>query len=415
MRKKIISKGKFGLNTSLITTLLGSTNELLGKSVPLGPVGVDINKINAEASKTLGSVNSITDQQKTDFLNKNKNKWDDTKTYAKEFLGKEENQKSLAAINDTVSTLGLAAVGKDPDALDAPVNAIADLAGNFGPWGQAAKYGIKALNFVDKAFGKTTDGFEGNLGVSGYADLSTDGKQFRLSQTKAKNRALTNESINKNMFAMGKGNIDMLKKQQDARLQATNNKGMAIQNQLSGNSNFSSIMAKKGATLEDIRKYIKTRHIEKEVVQNPILKSKVENINISEIEKFKQGGVFMPTGKLHKNLHNIVLTDNNLEEVDISKKGIPVISKSNPGEVLEYAKDGTTPLKIAEGGEITQHAEIEKDEIILNLSLTKKLVELMEKGDDEAMIQAGKILSKEIMENASGNTELIDKEKEDEN
>lgn len=70
----------------------------------------------------------------------------------------------------------------------------------------------------------------------------------------------------------------------------------------------------------------------------------------------------------------------------LTQKGIPVID--NDGE---------------------QQAEIELDEIIFTLEVTKKLEELYKEGTDEAAIEAGKLLVKEILFNTDDRTGLISK------
>lgn len=104
---------------------------------------------------------------------------------------------------------------------------------------------------------------------------------------------------------------------------------------------------------------------------------------IEEIDFFKEGGKMniIPEGELHARLHH-------MEQDGITKKGIPVIS-------------------IEEGGEVVQHAEIERNEIIFHLELTKKLEELMEDGSDEAAIEAGKLLVDEILNNTEDRTGLL--------
>ena len=69
---------------------------------------------------------------------------------------------------------------------------------------------------------------------------------------------------------------------------------------------------------------------------------------------------------------------------ELTKKGIPVID--NKGE---------------------QQAEIELNEIIFNLEVTKKLEELCKDGSDEAAIEAGKLLVQEILFNTEDRTGLI--------
>ena len=60
-----------------------------------------------------------------------------------------------------------------------------------------------------------------------------------------------------------------------------------------------------------------------------------------------------------------------------------------------------------EGGEIVQHAEIERNEIIFTLEVTNKLEKLAKNGSDEDAIEAGKLLVKEILYNTDDRTGLI--------
>lgn len=107
-------------------------------------------------------------------------------------------------------------------------------------------------------------------------------------------------------------------------------------------------------------------------------------------KKFKNGGTVnvIPDGALHKNKHHLENVDEKFE--DVTAKGIPVITESA-------------------GGDITQHAEVEREEIIFNLDVTKQLEKLMEDGSDEAAIEAGKLLVHEILENTVDNTGLLNK------
>ena len=104
---------------------------------------------------------------------------------------------------------------------------------------------------------------------------------------------------------------------------------------------------------------------------------------------FKSGGSFnvIPEGALHARKHN-------MDMEGITNKGIPVVSKG-------------------EGGEIEQQAEIEREEIIFRLEVTKKLEELKDKytdddssqkEKDEVAIEAGKLLVQEILYNTKDNT-----------
>lgn len=107
----------------------------------------------------------------------------------------------------------------------------------------------------------------------------------------------------------------------------------------------------------------------------------------AQLQSFKKGGSMnvIPTGKLHAHLNHMGKND-----LDVTRKGVPVVS-------------------IGKGGELTQHAEIEKEEIIMRLEITKKLEKLAALGTDEAAIEAGKILVYEILENTDDKAELMDK------
>ena len=111
-----------------------------------------------------------------------------------------------------------------------------------------------------------------------------------------------------------------------------------------------------------------------------------------EIIEFKQGGSFniIPDGALHANLHH-------MDNMDITRKGIPVVS-------------------IGEDGNLEQQAEIEREEVIFRLEVTKKLESLMkdyeadyftQEEKDWFAIQAGKLLVYELLENTVDNTGIL--------
>lgn len=109
--------------------------------------------------------------------------------------------------------------------------------------------------------------------------------------------------------------------------------------------------------------------------------------HLKTIQAFQNGGKMnvIPDGALHARKHTI---DDEELNGSITNKGIPIISKED-------------------GGEVVQHAEIERDEIIFTLEVTKKLEELSKKGTDEAAIEAGKLLVEEILFNTDDRTGLI--------
>lgn len=134
-------------------------------------------------------------------------------------------------------------------------------------------------------------------------------------------------------------------------------------------------------------------------------KYKLLDLYSSVREQFKEGGKLkeeteelkeetsqkniIPEGALHKNKHHIENTDG------LTQKGIPVID--NDGD---------------------QQAEIECDELILNLENTKFIEErykkfysndLTQKEKDQLAVEVGELLVKEILYNTDDRTGLIDK------
>ena len=110
------------------------------------------------------------------------------------------------------------------------------------------------------------------------------------------------------------------------------------------------------------------------------------------VDSLKDGGAIniIPEGALHAHKHN-------MDMEGITPKGIPVISNK-------------------EGGEVEQQAEIEREEIIFRLEVTKKLEELekkfydsetSQKEKDECALEAGKLLVEEILYNTQDNTNSL--------
>ena len=117
----------------------------------------------------------------------------------------------------------------------------------------------------------------------------------------------------------------------------------------------------------------------------------------NDTQKLQNGGVvgidtnILPEGALHARKNNLAELNPNLE--DATKKGIPVMA--------------------AEGGEVgEQVAEIEHSEIIFRLDVTKRLEELRKDGSEEAMIEAGKLIAEELIENTQDNVGMITEEVE---
>jgi hypothetical protein len=127
---------------------------------------------------------------------------------------------------------------------------------------------------------------------------------------------------------------------------------------------------------------------------NAFIKAYFDNLESdNDINKFQIGGKMnlIPEGALHARKHSIGSANEELDG-NITKKGIPVISKS-------------------EGGDITQYAEIERNEVVFRKEFTDKLEELFSKyketKDDSIAIEAGKLMCEELLNNTDDRTGLI--------
>lgn len=123
---------------------------------------------------------------------------------------------------------------------------------------------------------------------------------------------------------------------------------------------------------------------------NKIYKQRLVNNN-QEVERYENGGSFsiIPEGARHSRLNHI--NELNPAFEDLTRKGIPVIYKDKNG--------------------VVQTAEIERGEIIFSKEITDKIEELRKTDTDESAIEAGKILSEEIITNTEDKTGelLVDK------
>ena len=148
-------------------------------------------------------------------------------------------------------------------------------------------------------------------------------------------------------------------------------------NRYAGTNYMDMRMGRKGMkiqSLEEIRELLKSRVVEE-----------------LEVQKFAEGGSLMPAGKLHKELNHMQELGEQFE--DLTRKGIPVVT-------------------INENNEIQQVAEIEHSEIILSKEITDQLEAFWKDGSEEAMIEAGKLLTEELLRNTDDISGIIHKEDE---
>lgn len=255
-------------------------------------------------------------------------------------------------------------------------------------WGSGA--GILAFNAAGHAFGRKAhtitldeDTFSKSQGSYGSTldtvqnALADSGAKFSLWNTSGRhkvNKKIDEANRQQNLLS------NIINTAEDRRLirdsmSAFN--GINRRYSLQGGYDQGSVhSAKQGAKLEliEIPEYAEVEEVE-------IL------WDYEDISKFEKGGKMniIPEGALHARLHHMDIEG-------ITKKGIPVISEK-------------------EGGEIEQQAEIEHSEIILRLSVTEQLEKLMKQEDkDKAAIEAGKLLVKEILYNTDDRVNLLKNE-----
>lgn len=253
------------------------------------------------------------------------------------------------------------------------------LPGNSMIWGSLSALAgydrTKSINISDKV-NDIAGGYSGSMmDLDAAKDLGN--KRLFFGQTDQANAYITEQQKKADLLAqISKTNTQ--RKQSDY-FQDLQNQNI---NRYAGQNYLSNVVGRNGMKLMSVA----------EARQIIALRKATE---VEDVEKLQNGGTIgidtniLPEGSLHKERHHLEDTNPDLE--DVTKKGIPVVA--------------------AEGGEISdQIAEIERDELILRLEVTKQIEELMKDGSEEAMIEAGKILTAEIIENTQDNTGQITEE-----
>lgn len=151
--------------------------------------------------------------------------------------------------------------------------------------------------------------------------------------------------------------------------------------------NFGVNWAKQGTILQFGKRTLSKHKIKKQ--QSDKLEEVIIQEPINEqVDSFKEGGKVnvIPSGALHAHKHNLTEKAEDGEKFeDVTTKGIPVVVEDEKGNLI-------------------QQAEVEREEIIFRLEVTKKLEKLSKEHTDEAAIEAGKLLVKEILYNTEDNT-----------
>ncbi len=255
----------------------------------------------------------------------------------------------------------------------AGVNTVSNVLSNyFGPIGTAASVALKGINMLG---GKNLDEFNTNSRVQKSSDYTGS----------AKNIQSTSDQYGGGMVSL----IDRVL----GRDRKFNNQ---IQQQKQIEQRIARVLSNQDENLAantgsaDMFRIGNQRNMQdNSYLFNGVLAVRRGGI----IKKMQEGGKMniIPEGALHAHKHHLGLED-------ITTKGIPVISHE-------------------EGG-VTQHAEIERNEIVFTKEVSDKLEILWKKYKQEGIstkekdliaIQAGELLTHEIIENTDDRTGLITK------
>jgi hypothetical protein len=281
---------------------------------------------------------------------------------------------------------GLTALGVGTDQMTTADKILDSKFLKLTPLGLVNAIGAKKADTITKdneAFEQVGSSYGGTQSTVDDA-LTKSGKKYGLLSGGARNRA--NRQIHNAQMQQSK--MSNIADEAQMAFAASNNPllGLGTQLQLNGGYQQNTVKAGKSGLKMD-------RDFAKRVVKlSKGKKSKVqkiqEEVRAEEVAGFKNGGAVnvIPDGALHAHKHHLENVDEKFEEV--TTKGIPVITEEK-------------------GGDIKQHAEVEREEIIFNLEVTKQLEKLMQDGSDEAAIEAGKLLVYEILENTVDNTGLL--------
>lgn len=320
---------------------------------------------------------------------------------------------------------GLNALGGGTDGMTTADAILGSSFMNLTPLGMINGFAGKKAHTIerdDNAFNWVGSSYAGTQGKVDEA-VTKSGKKYGLVSSGARKKA--NSLIDRAKFEQFKVSSIADEAEVNRMMTSTLNQEEYnnVQNQLNGGLDYYGIRAgKKGMALtkERIDRAKKTR-----------LKKIEEDVRIEEVAGFKEGGVLdlsweekpveisyksyeldlsweepelvisykeggkyqensdsedasqknvIPEGALHARLHH-------MDQEGITKKGIPVVTE--------------------EKGGLVQHAEIECNEIIFCLAVTKKIEELAKDGSEEAAIEAGKLLVEEILENTDDRTGLL--------
>ena len=303
--------------------------------------------------------------------------------------------------------------------MDTAIDTLASLPLEFIPgFGTIAKGGLKALSLLNKYAGKSSheQGTDLDMGVIGYGlDINENaGKKYGLFSRKSRKRTniLTARYDKENLSKYASSQFQ--KQNSLASQNTTASIGDKNRMQLLGGYGTNVLAARLGTKVPPVNlrnivnkaEWNKKKKLEEQ-------KKKLEASKVLEKDtKYKDGGLLtksdkeevieevveekmnvIPEGAFHSRKNNIH------EDVaeHVTHKGIPVITKD-------------------EEGKVTQHAEVERNEIIFHKEATdtiETLHEKFKKADtqklkDEIMIECGKYIADQILVNTDDRTGIIE-------
>lgn len=311
-------------------------------------------------------------------------------------------QGNFGLVSGSANVLGSLG-GYQQTAGDQFVDTAATLASKLGPVGAVVGTGMEAVKTLGQLTSKDYAGFDKTATSSSYGNTAPVSDQQAwfssiFGETGAHKKQV---GAAKQDYAAKQLNVDTQRRKSAGTLNYGNQLASKNQFSLSGGFDQNTLLSKEGGRLD--LKTLKQKAFEKRMAkttedQDPVeLKHMISSkrpwfsiLNNSTATKFEDGGAIqnvIPSGALHARKNDY---DGDLGEA-VTGKGIPVIT-------------------FDDGGEITQHAEIENSEIIFNKEVTEKLEDFFKKykdGDDSVAIDAGKLLVHEILENTQDNVGLL--------
>lgn len=275
---------------------------------------------------------------------------------------------------------GLTAMGVGTDQMTTADKILDSKFLKLTPFGLANAIGAKKADTIYKdneTWEQQGSAYGGSMGKVDDA-LTKSGKKYGAFSGKGRRKAnaqIAEAKRQQNLVA------DINQEAQDA-FAASNYSGIGLRNELALSGGYRNMaVGRNGMKILD-----KESQWAREVLSKA---KKPKEEPVEQPPKFEEGGKVnvIPDGALHAHKHHLEEIDPKLKEV--TSKGIPVITEED-------------------GGKLKQHAEIERNEIIFRLEVTKELEDLMKDGSDEAAIKAGKLLTHEIINNTIDNTGLME-------